>query len=38
MSPTRREVLAQLAALVALPRLNWPATETDPLDGTIAEY
>src|SRR5436190_12665709 len=37
--PTRREVLAQLAALVALPRLRLRAmTTTDPLTGTIAEY
>jgi Asp-tRNA(Asn)/Glu-tRNA(Gln) amidotransferase A subunit family amidase len=37
MPPTRREVLAQLAALVALPRPTWPGA-VDPLDGTIAEY
>ncbi len=38
MPPTRREVLAQLAALVALPlpRLTFGANA--PLDGTIAEY
>jgi Asp-tRNA(Asn)/Glu-tRNA(Gln) amidotransferase A subunit family amidase len=40
MSPTRREALAQLAALVALPisarRRRGVARE--PLDGTIAEY
>ena len=40
MSPTRREVLAQLAALVALPlplsRVNLLAD--DPLGGTIADY
>ena len=37
MSPTRREALAQLAALAALPVPRWmPAA--DPLDGTIAEY
>ncbi|MDB4882753.1 MAG: Amidase [Gemmatimonadetes bacterium] len=38
MSPTRREVLAQLAALVALPRPTWAAAGLDPLDGTIADY
>lgn len=38
MSPTRRQVLAQLAALAVLPR--WPAiaSATDPLAGTIADY
>lgn len=41
MSPTRREALAQLAALAALPLTRWPVpatAATDPLDGTIAEY
>ena len=40
MSPTRREALAQLAALAALPRLAWAdgTPSTDPLDGTIAAY
>lgn len=42
MSPTRREALAQLAALIAvpLPRLDRLAlgTSPDPLAGTIAEY
>ena len=44
MSPTRREALAQLAALVAAPRMlgarfPLPARVAhDPLDGTIAEY
>ena len=39
MSPTRREVLAQLAALVALSRVDRPsAPAADPLDGTIADY
>jgi aspartyl-tRNA(Asn)/glutamyl-tRNA(Gln) amidotransferase subunit A len=38
MSPTRREVLAQLAALVALPLPKWASTSQDPLAGTIAEY
>ncbi|MDF1506086.1 hypothetical protein, partial [Roseisolibacter sp. H3M3-2] len=39
MSPTRREALAGLAALVALP-LPMPdvAAADDPLDGTIADY
>jgi Asp-tRNA(Asn)/Glu-tRNA(Gln) amidotransferase A subunit family amidase len=38
MSPTRREALAQLAALTALPLAQWPTTADDPLDGTAAEY
>jgi Asp-tRNA(Asn)/Glu-tRNA(Gln) amidotransferase A subunit family amidase len=38
MSPSRREALAQLAVLVALPLPEWSATSPDPLDGTIAEY
>jgi Asp-tRNA(Asn)/Glu-tRNA(Gln) amidotransferase A subunit family amidase len=38
MSPTRREVLAQLAALVVLPLPDWVRTDQDPLDGTIADY
>jgi Asp-tRNA(Asn)/Glu-tRNA(Gln) amidotransferase A subunit family amidase len=47
MSPTRREVLAQLAALAALPLTNLDhlfaatasgALPADPLGGTIAEY
>src|SRR5438045_583248 len=38
MSPTRREALAQLAALVALPRAARVSFAPDPLDGTIAEY
>jgi len=38
MSPTRREVLAQLAALVVLPLPDWVRTGQDPLDGTIADY
>ncbi|HWG52778.1 MAG TPA: amidase family protein, partial [Gemmatimonadaceae bacterium] len=40
MSPTRREVLAQLAALTALsalPRSPWSAAPSNPLDGTIAD-
>jgi Asp-tRNA(Asn)/Glu-tRNA(Gln) amidotransferase A subunit family amidase len=38
MSPTRRQVLAQLAALVALPRGLVTRTDHDPLEGTIADY
>jgi aspartyl-tRNA(Asn)/glutamyl-tRNA(Gln) amidotransferase subunit A len=38
MSPTRREVLAQLAGLLVLPLPNPIGTELDPLDGTIADY
>jgi aspartyl-tRNA(Asn)/glutamyl-tRNA(Gln) amidotransferase subunit A len=38
MSPTRREALAQLAALSALPFTRWTLTAADPLDGTIAGY
>jgi Asp-tRNA(Asn)/Glu-tRNA(Gln) amidotransferase A subunit family amidase len=40
MSPTRREVLAQLAALVALPLHDWrwAPDRADPLASTIADY
>jgi Asp-tRNA(Asn)/Glu-tRNA(Gln) amidotransferase A subunit family amidase len=38
MSPTRRDALAQLAALIALPLPRWTSIAADPLDGTIAEY
>jgi Asp-tRNA(Asn)/Glu-tRNA(Gln) amidotransferase A subunit family amidase len=38
MSPTRREVLAQLAALAVLPLPGWVRSDRDPLDGTIADY
>ena len=38
MSPTRREALAQLAALAALPLVRWAPVAADPLDGTIADY
>ena len=38
MSPTRREALAQLAALVALPLPLSRVTAADPLEGTIADY
>jgi aspartyl-tRNA(Asn)/glutamyl-tRNA(Gln) amidotransferase subunit A len=36
--PTRREVLAQLAALAVLPHLDWEPLAADPLDGTIAAF
>ena len=38
MSPTRREVLIQLAAIAALPLPRLRFTASDPLDGTIADY
>ncbi|MGH7619717.1 MAG: amidase family protein, partial [Gemmatimonadaceae bacterium] len=40
MSLTRREAIAQLAALVALPTAakRWTFAAADPLDGTVAEY
>jgi Asp-tRNA(Asn)/Glu-tRNA(Gln) amidotransferase A subunit family amidase len=38
MPPTRREALAQLAALVALPLPAWAPAGGDPLDGTVADY
>ena len=38
MSPTRREALAQLAALAALPLARWNVSAADPLDGAIVEY
>ncbi len=38
MSPTRREVLAQLAALTALGVPRFRVNATDPLDGTIADF
>jgi len=38
MSPTRREALAQLAALAALPLLDRIPIEDDPLRGTVADY
>ncbi len=38
MSPTRRDALAQLSALLAMPLLQWPELIADPLAGTIAEY
>ena len=40
MSPTRREALVELSALLAVPLVRWPplARLVDPLSGTIAEY
>jgi Asp-tRNA(Asn)/Glu-tRNA(Gln) amidotransferase A subunit family amidase len=38
MSPTRRQALAQLAGLAALPYARWSLAADDPLDGTIAAY
>jgi len=38
MSPTRRDVLAQLAAMLVLPRRLWIDPTQDPLDSTIAAY
>ncbi|GJG85481.1 hypothetical protein tb265_06620 [Gemmatimonadetes bacterium T265] len=38
MSLTRREALAHLAALVALPLPAWARAADDPLDGTVAGY
>jgi Asp-tRNA(Asn)/Glu-tRNA(Gln) amidotransferase A subunit family amidase len=38
MSLTRREAIAQLAALVAIPVPRWEVFAGDPLDGTIADY
>jgi len=38
MSPTRREALAQLSALLAMPMVRWPELLADPLSGTIVEY
>jgi aspartyl-tRNA(Asn)/glutamyl-tRNA(Gln) amidotransferase subunit A len=38
MSLTRREALARLSALLAVPLVRWPERLADPLTGTIAEY
>ncbi len=38
MSLTRREALAQLSALLAIPMLRWPERLVDPLTGTIVDY
>jgi aspartyl-tRNA(Asn)/glutamyl-tRNA(Gln) amidotransferase subunit A len=35
---TRREALAHLSALLALPLVRWPKLADDPLRGTIAAY
>jgi Asp-tRNA(Asn)/Glu-tRNA(Gln) amidotransferase A subunit family amidase len=35
---TRREALAQLSALLAIPMIRWPERLADPLAGTIADY
>ncbi|MEO5818490.1 MAG: amidase [Gemmatimonadaceae bacterium] len=38
MSLTRREALAHLSALLAVPLVRWPERLADPLAGTIAEF
>src|SRR5262252_7720222 len=38
MSPTRREALVELSALLAIPLVRWPERLADPLAGTIVEY
>ena len=38
MSLTRREALARLSALLAIPLVRWPERLADPLAGTIVEY
>ena len=38
MSPTRREALAHLSALLAMPLVGWPLRTDDPLAGTIAQF
>jgi Asp-tRNA(Asn)/Glu-tRNA(Gln) amidotransferase A subunit family amidase len=38
MSLTRREALAHLGALFAIPLVRWPERLADPLAGTIVEY
>jgi aspartyl-tRNA(Asn)/glutamyl-tRNA(Gln) amidotransferase subunit A len=38
MSLSRREALAELSALFALPFIRWPERLSDPLAGTIVEY
>src|SRR4051812_9013495 len=38
MSPTRREVIAQLAALSVASLHDWNVLAADPLGGTIAEF
>jgi aspartyl-tRNA(Asn)/glutamyl-tRNA(Gln) amidotransferase subunit A len=38
MSTTRREALARLSALLAMPLVGWPLRADDPLAGTIAQF
>jgi aspartyl-tRNA(Asn)/glutamyl-tRNA(Gln) amidotransferase subunit A len=38
MSLTRRDALARLSALLAIPLVRWPERLADPLAGTIADY
>ncbi len=38
MAPSRRDALAQLGALLALPLVRWPRLATDPLTDTIAGF
>ena len=38
MSLTRRDALARLGALLAIPLVRWPERLADPLGGTIVEY
>ena len=38
MSLTRRDAIARMSALLALPLVRWPERLADPLSGTIAEY
>jgi len=38
MSPSRRDALAQLGVLLAMPLVRWPERLADPLTGTIAEF
>jgi aspartyl-tRNA(Asn)/glutamyl-tRNA(Gln) amidotransferase subunit A len=38
MSPTRREALVELSALLAIPLVRWPERLADPLTGSIADY
>jgi Asp-tRNA(Asn)/Glu-tRNA(Gln) amidotransferase A subunit family amidase len=38
MSPSRREALRTLSALLAVPLVRWPERLSDPLAGTIVEY
>ena len=37
MSPTRREVLAQFTAPLAILRIGWPTPASNPLAATIAQ-